>query len=424
MARKQKGKFIEKLLMGAEKSETYARDSLPSNRWELFWDIFKGRFGKLVIINLLTTLFLIPLYALFIIRSIMMTGLGGTYPFNQPFGTGYLAPESMIGYNESIVFSANLYSFLFLPLVMVIAAVGIAGCAYVIRNMVWTEGLFVSNDFWHGIKTNFKSIALTLAIYSLILYLGIVADSLMSQILVYNLLPTWLVYVVKILLYAVLIFFGIMVMHMITMTVTYDLSFGKLFKNAFYLTIGAFPANIVFIALGGLFFLLLFMGDFMLGIGIILLLLFGVSYAMLVWTDYCHWLYDRFINPRIKGAKVNRGIYEKIKDNKSKAIEQYKVQLSSIKSTLNSRPIKPITDEELTLAELPESFSRKDIEKLNESRKALYEDNENYIKAHENDPEFEEYRLAQEKKKEEERERVRRIEQAKKELAKHNKRKK
>ena len=78
----------------------------------------------------------------------------------------------------------------------------------------------------------------------------------------------------------------------------------------------------------------------------------------------------------------------------------------------------------ITLAELPESFSRKDIEKLNESRKALYEDNENYIKAHENDPEFEEYRLAQEKKKEEERERVRRIEQAKKELAKHNKRKK
>lgn len=424
MAKKRKGKFIEKLLMGAEKSETYARDSLPSNRWELFWDIFKGRFGKLVIINLLTTLFLIPLYALFIVRSIMMTGLGGMYPFSQAFGTGYLAPESMIGYSESIIFSANLYTFLFLPLVMLIAAVGISGCAYVIRNMVWTEGLFVSNDFWHGIKTNFKKIGLTFLLYSLILYIGIIADSLLNQILVYNILSSWLIYLFKILLYAVLILLGIMVMHMITMTVTYDLSFGKILKNAFYLTIGAFPANAFFILIGGLIFLLLFMGEFLMGLGIILLILFGISYAMLVWTDYCHWLYDKFINPRIKGAKVNRGIYEKIKDNKSKAIEQYKVQLDSIKSTLNSRPIKPITDEELTLAELPESFSRKDIEKLNESRKALYEDNENYIKAHENDPEFEEYRLAQEKKKEEERERVRRIEQAKKELAKHNKRKK
>ena len=39
-------------------------------------------------------------------------------------------------------------------------------------------------------------------------------------------------------------------------------------------------------------------------------------------------------------------------------------------------------------------------------------------------PEFEKYRQAEEKRREEERERVRRIEQAKKELAKHNKRKK
>ena len=234
MAKKQKGKFIEKLLMGAEKSESYARDSLPSNRWELFWDIFKNRFGKLVIINLLTTLFLIPLYALIIIRSVMMTGLGGTYPFNQAFGTGYLAPETMIGYVESIAFTANIYVYIFLPLVMAIAAVGISGCAYVIRNMVWTEGLFVSNDFWHGIKSNFKKIALTLIVYSLIVYLTIVIDSLMNQILAYGLLDTWLIYVVKIILYAVLIFFGIIVMHMITMTVTYDLSFGKIFKNAFY----------------------------------------------------------------------------------------------------------------------------------------------------------------------------------------------
>ena len=424
MAKRQKGKFIEKLLMGAEKSEAYARDSLPSNRWELFWDIFKNRFGKLVIINLLTTLFLIPLYALFIIRSLVMTGLGGLYPFTQPFGTGYLAPESMVGYGETIAFSANTYVFLFLPVALAIASVGISGCAYVIRNMVWTEGLFVSNDFWHGIKSNFKNIVLALVGYSFILYVAIVADSLINQILVYSIAPSWLLYVAKILLYAVCVFFGIMVMHMITMTVTYELSFGKVLKNAFYLTIGAFPANVVFILLSGFMVLLLFMGSFMMGLGIILMLLIGISFAMLVWTDYCQWLYDKFINPRIKGAKVNRGIYERIKDNKSKAIEQYKVQLDSIKSSLNSRPIKPIPDEELTLAELPESFSRKDIEKLNESRKALYEDNENYIKAHENDPEFEKYRQAEEKRREEERERVRRIEQAKKELAKHNKRKK
>jgi len=43
MARKRKGLF-DKLIMGSEKSEGYARASLPSNRWELFWDILKSRF--------------------------------------------------------------------------------------------------------------------------------------------------------------------------------------------------------------------------------------------------------------------------------------------------------------------------------------------------------------------------------------------
>lgn len=36
-----------------------------------------------------------------------------------------------------------------------IAAVGLAGGMYVIRNMVWTEGIFVANDFWRGVKLNY-----------------------------------------------------------------------------------------------------------------------------------------------------------------------------------------------------------------------------------------------------------------------------
>ena len=57
MAEKKKGGFINRLIMGTEKSEGYARSTLPSNRWELFWDIFKGRFGKLFFINILVLLF-------------------------------------------------------------------------------------------------------------------------------------------------------------------------------------------------------------------------------------------------------------------------------------------------------------------------------------------------------------------------------
>ena len=52
MAQQKKG-WVAKLLESKEKSEEYARSTLPTNRWQLFWDIFKGNFGKIVKVNLL-----------------------------------------------------------------------------------------------------------------------------------------------------------------------------------------------------------------------------------------------------------------------------------------------------------------------------------------------------------------------------------
>ncbi|MBR0190349.1 MAG: hypothetical protein IJQ23_08215, partial [Clostridia bacterium] len=99
MAGKKRG-LIERLMLGSEKSEGYARASLPSNRWELFWDIFKGRFWKLVIINLLVLLFFIPLFLLLFLRSNAIAGYGASMPFAQGFGVGYQAPVSLIGYEQ------------------------------------------------------------------------------------------------------------------------------------------------------------------------------------------------------------------------------------------------------------------------------------------------------------------------------------
>ena len=51
MAQQKQG-WLSRLYEGREKSEDYARNSLPTNRWSLFWDIFKGNFGKIIKINL------------------------------------------------------------------------------------------------------------------------------------------------------------------------------------------------------------------------------------------------------------------------------------------------------------------------------------------------------------------------------------
>lgn len=419
MAKKKKGAFMDRLLLGKEKSEGYARASLPSNRWELFWDIVKGSFGKLFVINLLVLLFSLPLFALLLIRTLSIVGFGSTYPFSQAFGTGFLAPDSLVGYSQQIVVNVDLYLYLLFPLAMAIFAVGLSGGAYVVRNMVWTEGIFVVNDFWTGIKRNIKQILLVCLVYSVIFYVNQLSIALIDEMIVLSIGIEWLFVFSKVILYITFFFVTMMAMHMITMSVTYNLKFFALVKNAFLLTVAFIPTNVFFGFLCIVPFLLFSLGSFFQAVSIILVIILGFSFPLLIWTDYSQWIYDKYINDKVPGAKKNRGIYEKVKESDAAAIKLYKEQVNILTaSSLSSRPIKPITDDELKLTELPDSFSRADLEKLNESKKAIYEDNEKYIEEHKNDPEFEAYKNAKSEQGNEEKEKQKRIEKAKKELSK------
>ncbi|MBR5388455.1 MAG: hypothetical protein IK147_03200 [Clostridia bacterium] len=423
MANGKTGGLVNRLLLGKEKSEGYARASLPSNRWELFWDIFKGRFWKLVVINILTLLFCIPLFAIVVLRLMMLSGSGAAMPVTQGFGVGYGAPYSFTGLAEQAAFSVNVVSLVFLPIAMIIAAVGLSGATYVIRNMVWTEGIFVANDFWRGVKQNIKQLIAIAVLYSVLFYIIQLTVSLSDYYLAVGGERRWVFVLSKILSYSFLVYFTLMTLHMVSMSVTYEYKFLSLIRNSFLFTLGLFPHTIVFAAAGIVPFLPMFIGGFFMPIGVILILLLGVSFFLLVWTVFCQWAYDKFINDRVPGAKKNRGIYEKVKESNSEALRQYRQQVAMARTSLNSRPIKPITDDELKIEELPAAFNRDDIIKLQESKERLYEDNAKYIEEHKNDPEFlptEEEKAA--RKAEEERER--RIAAAKKELEKRNKNRK
>ncbi|MBR1983557.1 MAG: hypothetical protein IKA12_02590 [Clostridia bacterium] len=421
MAKKGLKGFVNRLVEGREKSEGYARASLPSNRWELFWDIFKGRFGKLVIINLLMLLFFLPTVLLFLFRYLSISAYGMSYPFGQAFGVGFMAPNSLIGMTEAIVFNVNSSIYLLFPIAMMIASIGLSGGAYIIRNLVWTEGTFVANDFWRGITKNYKKVFVITLMFSIIFYLTFSATALLEQMAVVGTIDVVLAVVLKVLAYFVFALFSIMTLHMITMTVTYDYGILALLKNSFLFTVGLIPQNVFFGFLVILPFLLAFLGGFLTILFIIVIGLFGLSYAMLIWTDFSQWAYDGFINEKI-GAKKKRGIYEKVSDNSSKEnLEKYKKQMEYARqSALSSRPIKPITDDELQLAELPTTFNRKDIEKLNASRQAIIEDNKRYVEEH--SKQLEEKLYADKSKEELEKERQARIERAKRELLKRKKR--
>lgn len=414
MADKKKGGgWINRLIMGSEKSEGYARSTLPSNRWELFWDIFKGRFGKLFIINVLVLLFCLLVAFLVLLMNSALSVYGSQSGFSQNIGVGYPAIPEMTGLVEQIDVTVKQQLLLALPICLMVAAVGISGGAYVVRNMVWTEGIFVANDFWKGVKQNYFVVMGTLLVFSVIFYLTQVSVGYADLLIATQTgSRVWLI-IGKGFSYVFLAFAFICAAWMITMGVTYDLKFTKLIKNALLFTVALLPQNLFFLLIACVPFLLFLFGGVGTMIGVILCLILGFSWFLLVWTDYSQWAFDKFINDRVPGAQKNRGIYEKVSKTDAESIRKYREQLAQTSRTvLTRRPIKPITDDDLQLAELPETYGRADLQRLQESREALYRDNDEYVAAHKDDPEYQ----PTEAEKEFEAEREARKEQARLEL--------
>ena len=183
--REKKGGLVARWLLGKERSEDYARSTLPTSRWALFWDIFKGRFGKLVLVNLLMLLTFLPLVAVIVWRMLAMSAQELIGPYGAGLGVGYPVIPNVTGVAELTVFEMDMLFFvLFIP-AGAIAALGLSGGGYIIRNLIWTEGIFVANDFLRGIKRNYWNVLEAVLFFTVFLFLartmGNLADWLIAS---------------------------------------------------------------------------------------------------------------------------------------------------------------------------------------------------------------------------------------------------
>ncbi len=379
MAKKRKGIFT-RIIEGKERSEDYARKSLPSNRWALGWDLIKTNFGKNVKINLLSLLFIFPLFVLIYFRTIHLQSQAYGSVFSRNIGIGYLAipSQNLLGIAESLTFTTDTLFFIVLFVCVFLMALGLAGGFYVMRNMVWTEGVFVVSDYWSGIKKNYGLILRTTLLYVFFLAILLLTVDLASVQIALNSTIKWLFIIIKVLGYVLAGFITIAFLFSITLGVTYNLSFWGLLKNSIILSIGLLPFNVFFIALAVSPFLLLLVEytSLLFALGLMLLIFLSISIFMLVWTNYSQWVFDEIINDKVAGAKKNRGIYKKGEDVKETEGFIYK------KNFFSNRPIKPITDDDVEIAILPESYSRADLLRLQESKDNMIKDSERYAEEH------------------------------------------
>lgn len=381
MAKKKKGLFT-RLVEGPERSEDYARKTLPSNRWQLGWDLFSNNTLKLLKINLLVFLFIFPLFLLLYFRLGMIQSNASNSIFSQNLGIGYPAipSSSMLGVQENITFSANFTFFLLLFVCSFLFSVGISGGFYVMRNLVWTEGVFVTSDFWQGVKKNYFVVLKSTLLF--VFFFGIstlTIDLCNTQIAMQSNL-TWLFTIIKVLSYIIAVVVILTYMYMLTLGVTYKHTFFGIIQNSFLLAIGFLPINAFFAGLALLPFALLLVeiSSIFFALGLVLIVFIAISILILIWTNYSQWVFDQVINDNVKGAKKHRGIYKKTASTEPEEFV-YK------KKIFGNKAIKPITDTEIEIATLPENYSRADLLRLEESKKQMIEDSDRYAEEHVND---------------------------------------
>lgn len=371
MAQQTKGLFT-RILEGSEQSADCARKAPPKSRYQLFKDIFSGSFWNLVKINLLMLLFFLPL--LFVVgRAVLLSISDGIlFPFGANLGVGYPAMPPLQGASQMLAVDSWIQTGGLIVLASIVAAVGLAGGMYAIRNVIWTEGKFVFKDFWRGIKLNFSDALQAALFFTIVLLIA----QMTSNLVEFNIAcgatgaaRVWL-RISQVLSYILLGISACMALWMIALGVNYKMSFFTLFKNSFLMTFGTFPQTVFFGVVAMIpFIALLLVGvsEIFLGVALGAVTLFAFSYTLLVWLSFAQWVFDQYVTPKTQaGKKAKKG---KKEDEKGDKTEE--------KSRLLSNSIKPIDDGKETY-ELPKAFTRKDLKKLKENKAEISADVEAY----------------------------------------------
>lgn len=376
-------------LEGNEIADDYTRQYVPKGRWSDTWGVFKSNFLKLVLINVFVLITFVPGIAIILFRNWYIAGMGYLYPFNSSILYPFY-PE-VAGLTEKLTLSADLLFYALLIPASFIASVGLSGAAYSIRKLLNTHGQFTVKGFFHGVKVGYLNTVLPAALVAMFMFATLTIGDWMRLVsatggnsagavtaYVFIIIATVLVCIYSAWLFAV--------------GTSYRVSLGRLFKNSFVLMIGT-PVQTIFMAGFSLIPVWLVMiGGFLQVIGYIVFILFGFSMILISWVGYTQWVFDAYVNPKVKPSKEEskKGAKETSADREEDDKRHARELLAAGKSELIARPIMPVA-ESGTITSLGKTFTRGDIKVVNEGRQKLYSDVSAYEEKHKNDAVFVEY---------------------------------
>lgn len=313
----------------------FKKDDLPQNRWQLFWDMLRTRLSGLCRMNLTVFAAWLPLIILLgynVLSLINWMGVVNTY--SEYLQTGELgeyltmeavgALQELMAGREPAQFLADLITesipslcLWCIPCILITGPVQ-AGLAYVTRNWARDEHAFAWSDFKDAVKDNWKqglvisgiTSLIPIIVYTSYTYYGQMAETqgaffMIPQMLVITMSGVWLLSLV----------------FMYPIIVQYEIKTLALIKNGIILAIARLPQTIgirLITLIPGAICVAIFWFTFS-ELALLALVayyvLIGFALTRFIHASYTNGVFDKYINSRMEGVEVNRGLASDLDDD-------------------------------------------------------------------------------------------------------------
>lgn len=293
-------KWMNSFYYGKSGKGDYTPENLPTNRWQLFWEMLRVRLSALVRLNLM---YVVPWLPTMIV--LMIGALSFLTSLNNMVDSG-----EMIAVGELL---GGVVAPTLLLLVPCITITGpfTSGVCYVTRNWARDEHAFIWSDFKDAVKENWKQsivISFITSLVPLMLYVCWNFYGSMANDNAFMVVPQVLTMMI-----GLMWCLGVTYFH--PLIVSYKLRMRDVIRNGLLLAVARLPMSIGLRLLHALpmiigVVLMLFASPMYCMLGLFAYyLLIGFSLSRFVTASYTNAVFDKYINAKIEGAVVNRGLY-------------------------------------------------------------------------------------------------------------------
>lgn len=353
--KKKKKTFVQRMMFGNEDKPDLTPEQLNMSKWAMFKFIFFGRFGTMVLLNLLMLLFALPGIAVMLLFYLNSSVAAGFIPYSSNIGIGYPVVADAVHQGIVVSFYYNITEYLILVPCIAFFALGVAGSLYVIRKLIWNEQVSTFKDFFRGIKKCWLPSLIMGFVFGLAVLLVVFTDGYFDA---YELSVAYkaVTLTLSIILLVLTIIFTSFFM---TQNAAFKMSATVLIRNSALFVFGAFIQSIIFIGIGLIPAYLMFIP----GITFLLTLIYvfvGFSFSAVVISLFCHYCYEKFLYDKISDKPST--LYTKRESDIAEAAEKAKKKQPA--TYKNPKKRKKSIDEGTTLTPLTPTFRREDLERL------------------------------------------------------------